>query len=131
MNEQRLKQGSVMYTTSEKTAKQKMILAKAVLAAAKRLGLAQDQLALTLNIDSVKTLTSLELDPTSKQGEIALTLIRITTSLDALTGGDTAWMQHFMRSPNKLMSDIPIEQIQNPQGLASILQLVEGLRAKL
>jgi hypothetical protein len=35
----------------------------------------------------VKTLTSLELDPTSKQGEIALTLIRITTSLDALTGG--------------------------------------------
>ena len=65
-----------MRTTSEKTAKQKMILAKAVLAAAERLGLAQDQLALTLNIDSVKTLTSLELDPTSKQGEIALTLIR-------------------------------------------------------
>ena len=122
---------SVMYTTSEKTAKQKMILAKAVLAAAKRLGLAQDQLALTLNIDSVKTLTSLELDPTSKQGEIALTLIRITTSLDALTGGDTAWMQHFIKSPNKLLSGIPIEQIQNPQGLASVLQLVEGLQTKL
>ena len=50
-----------MYTTSEKTAKQKMILAKAVLAAAERLGLAQDQLALILSIDSVKTLTSLEL----------------------------------------------------------------------
>lgn len=120
-----------MRTTSEKTAKQKMILAKAVLAAAERLGLTQDQLALILNIDSVKKLTSLELDPTSKQGEIALTIIRITTSLDALTGGDTAWMQHFMKSPNKLMSGIPIEQIQNPQGLASVLQLVEGLRAKL
>ena len=120
-----------MHTTSEKTAKQKMILAKAVLAAAERLGLAQDQLALILSIDSVKTLTSLELDPTSKQGEIALTLIRITTSLDALAGGDTTWMQHFMKSPNKLMSGIPIEQIQNPQGLASVLQLVEGLRAKL
>ena len=120
-----------MRTTSEKTAKQKMILAKAVLAAAERLGLTQDQLALILNIDSVKKLTSLELDPTSKQGEIALTLIRITTSLDALTGRHTAWMQHFMKSPNKLMSGIPIEQIQNPQGLASVLQLVEGLRAKL
>ena len=35
--------------TSEKTAKQKMILAKAVLAAAERLGLAQDQLALILS----------------------------------------------------------------------------------
>ena len=81
-----------MHTTSEKTAKQKMILAKAVLTAAERLGLAQDQIALILNIDSMKNLTSLELDPTSKQGEIALTLIHITTSLDALTGGDTAWM---------------------------------------
>ena len=106
-----------MYTTSEKTAKQKMILAKAVLAAAERLGLAHDQLALILNIDSVKNLTSLELDPTSKQGEIALTLIRITTSLDALTGGDTAWMQHFIKSPNKLLSGIPIEQIQEPSGI--------------
>ena len=106
-----------MHTTSEKTAKQKMILAKAVLAAAERLGLAQDQLALILSIDSVKTLTSLELDPTSKQGEIALTLIRITTSLDALTGGDTAWMQHFIKSPNKLLSGIPIEQIQEPSGI--------------
>ncbi|WP_180050925.1 DUF2384 domain-containing protein [Acinetobacter sp. YH12105] len=120
-----------MRTTSEKTAKKKMILAKVVLAAAERLGLAQDQLALILSIDSVKTLTSLELDPTSKQGEIALTLIRITTSLDALTDGDTAWMQHFMKSPNKLMNGILIEQIQNSQGLASVLQLVEGLRAKL
>ena len=106
-----------MHTTSEKTAKQKMILAKAVLAAAERLGLAHDQLALILNIDSVKNLTSLELDPTSKQGEIALTLIRITTSLDALTGGDTAWMQHFIKSPNKLLSGIPIEQIQEPSGI--------------
>ena len=120
-----------MRTTSEKTAKQKMILAKAVLAAAERLGLTQDQLALILSIDSVKTLTSLELDPTSKQGEIALTLIRITTSLDALAGGDTTWMQHFMKSSNKLTNGIPVEQIQNAQGLFSVLQLLEGLRAKL
>ena len=82
-------------------------------------------------IDSVKNLTSLELDPTSKQGELALTLIHITISLDALTGGDTAWMQQFMKSPNKLIGGIPIEQIHNPQGLASVLELVEGLRAKL
>src|SRR5690606_41165450 len=74
-----------MCTTSEKTAKQKIILAKAVLAAAERIDLTQDQLALMLNINSVNTLTSLELDPTSKQGELALTLIRITISLDALT----------------------------------------------
>ena len=39
--------------------------------------------------------------------------------------------KHFMKSPNKLLSGIPIEQIQNPQGLTSVLQLVEGLQAKL
>ena len=105
-----------------------MILAKAVLAAAERLDLAQDQLALILNIDSVKTLTSLELNPTSKQGEIALSLIRIITSLDTLTGGEAKWMQHFMKSPNKLTKGIPIEQIQNTQGVANVLNLVEGLR---
>nr|WP_165492438.1 hypothetical protein [Acinetobacter sp. ANC 4641] len=49
MNQQRLKQRSVMDTPSEKTAKQKMILAKAILAAAERLGLTQDQLAIMSN----------------------------------------------------------------------------------
>ncbi len=88
-----------------------MILAKAVLATAERLDVTQDQLALILSIDSVETLTSLELDPTSKQGEIALTLIRITTSLDALAGGDTTWMQHFMKSSNKLINGIPVERV--------------------
>lgn len=88
-----------------------MVLAKAVLAAAEQLGLTQDQLALTLNIDSVTILGALALDPTSKQGELALILIRITTSLDALTGGDTAWMQNFMKSPNKLISKHPLNPI--------------------
>lgn len=120
-----------MHKTSEKIAKQKKVLAKAVLSSAKQLGLTQDQLVIVLNLDSVKNLTSLELDPTSKQGEIALTLIRITTSLDALAGGDTTWMQHFMKSSNKLTNGIPVEQIQNAQGLFSVLQLLEGLRAKL
>lgn len=120
-----------MHTTSEQTTKQKMILAKAVLSTAEQLGLTQDQLALTLNTDSVTTLASLELDPTSEHGELALTLIRIATSLSALTDGDTAWIQHFMKSPNKLTGGIPIEQVQTAQGLNSVLQLVEGLRAKL
>lgn len=120
-----------MHTTLEKTTNRKIILAKAVLSAAERLGPTQDQLALILNIDSVTTLGALGLDPTSKQGELALSLIRITMSLDALTGGDIAWMQHFMRSSNKLTSGIPMEQVQTAQGLASVLQFVENLRTKL
>ena len=56
-----------------------------------------------------------ELGSHFKTGEIALTLI--LTSLDALAGGDTTWMQHFMKSSNKLTNGIPVEQIQNAQGL--------------
>jgi hypothetical protein len=44
----------------------------------------------------VETLNSLELDPDSSQGELAIILIRIAISLDALTGGEAKWMQHFM-----------------------------------
>ena len=79
----------------------------------------------------MKTLNSLQLDPDSSQGELAIILIRIAISLDALTGGEAKWMQHFMKSPNKLTKGIPIKQIQTTQGLFSVLQLLEGLRAKL
>ena len=120
-----------MHKTSEKIAKQKKVLTKAVLSSAKQLGLTLDQLAIVINLDSVETLNSLELDPDSSQGELAIILIRIAISLDALTGGEAKWMQHFMKSPNKLTNGIPVEQIQNAQGLFSVLQLLEGLRAKL
>ncbi|WP_317028149.1 hypothetical protein [Acinetobacter towneri] len=76
-----------MHKTSEKIAKQKKVLTKAVLSSAKQLGLTMDQLAIVINLDSVETLNSLELDPDSSQGELAIILIRIAISLDALTAG--------------------------------------------
>ena len=117
-----------MHKTSEKIAKQKKGLAKAVLSSAKQLGLTQEQLAIVLNLDSMETLNSLELDPDSSQGELAIILIRIAISLDALTGGETKWMQHFMKSPSKLTKGIPIEQIQTTEGLTTVLNVTEGLR---
>lgn len=74
-----------MQTQAETATSQKMVLAKATLTAAKRLGLTNDQLTFTLNIDSVTPLSNLEFDPATKQGELALTLIQITNSLDTLT----------------------------------------------
>ncbi|WP_411688637.1 antitoxin Xre/MbcA/ParS toxin-binding domain-containing protein [Acinetobacter indicus] len=117
-----------MHKTPEKIAKQKKVLAKAVLSSANQLGLTQEQLAIVLNLDSVETLNSLELDPDSSQGELAIILIRIAISLDALTGGETKWMQHFMKSPSKLTKGIPIEQIQTTEGLTTVLNVTEGLR---
>lgn len=57
-------------------------------------------------------------------------LIRITVSVDALSGGDTSMTQHFMKSPNRVTQGIPLDQIQNISGLVTVLQFVEGLQAK-
>ena len=35
-----------------------------------------------------------------------------------------------MKSPNKVTGGIPVEQIQNIEGLATVLQFVEGLQTK-
>ena len=75
------------------------VLAKAVLNASLQLGLKQADLAAVLGIHrtAVSRLKSLpSLDPKSKQGELALLLIRVARALFALTGGDNDWIQHFM-----------------------------------
>lgn len=109
------------------------VLAKAVLRAAEQLGLRQAELAGVLGthrtaISRLKTTQSL--DPGSKQGELALLLIRIARSLYALAGGDVVWIRHFMRAPNQLTGGIPAEQIGTIQGLMSVLRVVDALRGK-
>ncbi len=71
------------------------------------------------------------LDPDTKQGELALLLIRIARALFALTGGDLQWMRHFMQTPNHLTGGIPSEQITTIQGLMTVLRFVDAMRGKI
>ena len=71
------------------------------------------------------------LDPASKQGELALLLIRLARALYALTGGDKDWLLHFMRTPNKVTGGIPAQQIETIQGLMLVLQFVDAMRGKV
>lgn len=110
------------------------VLAKAVLNASLQLGLKQVDLAAVLGVHrtAVSRLKSHpSLDPNSKQGELALLLIRVARALFALTGGDNEWMQHFMHTPNKVTAGVPAEQIKSIQGLMRVLQFVDGVRGKL
>lgn len=121
-----------MHTPSEKTTKQKMILAKAIFSAAERLGLNKEQIAVILQLDSsTLSKTELELDPDSEQGEHALLLIRIYIALYALTGGNIDWIQHFMKTTNHRTGGIPMQQIYSPSGLATVLKFVEAMQEKL
>lgn len=109
------------------------VLAKALLRAADQLGLKQGELARTLGVHR-SALSRLKhsptLDPASKTGELALLLVRIARSLSALTGGDEAWIRHFMRAPNQLSGGVPVEQIGTIQGLVTVLQVVDALRGR-
>lgn len=123
-----------MNTAEETRPSAETVLAKAVLRAAEQLGLKQAELGAVLGIHrtAVSRLKSRPaLDPESKQGELALLLIRVARALYALTGGDKDWIRHFMRSPNKLTGGVPAEQINSIQGLTAVVQLVDALRGKL
>lgn len=110
------------------------VLAKAVFRVADQLGLKQGELAAVLGMHrtAVSRLKQKPaLDPGSKQGELALLLIRVARALSALTGGDEGWIRHFMRSPNKVTGGIPAKQIETIQGLMAVLQFVDGMRGKV
>lgn len=113
---------------------QSVVLAKAVLNAAEQLGLKQAQLAAILGVHrtAISRLKGKpELDPASKQGELALLLIRLYRALYALTGGDADWMRHFMNTPNRVTGGIPVQQIESISGLVSVLQFVDAIRGKV
>ena len=110
------------------------VLAKALFNAADQLGLKQANLAAVLGvhrtaISRLKQNPSIE--PTSKQGELALLLIRIARALFALTGGDKEWIRHFMQTPNKVTAGTPAQQIETIQGLITVLQFVDAIRGKV
>lgn len=110
------------------------VLAKAVLNAADQLGLKQAELAAVLGIHRTavsRLKQNPALDPKSKQGELALLLIRIARALFALTGGDKDWIKHFMHSPNEVTGGVPARQIESIQGLIQVLQFVDALRGKI
>lgn len=110
------------------------VLAKAVLNAADQLGLKQAELAAVLGIHRTavsRLKQNPALDPKSKQGELALLLIRIARALFALTGGDKDWIKHFMHSPNKVTGGIPAKQMESIQGLIQVLQFVDAIRGKV
>ncbi len=113
---------------------QASVLAKALLNASEQLGLKQAELAAVLGVHrtAISRLKQKQsLDPLSKQGEIALLVIRIARALFALTGGDGDWIKHFMHTHNKMTGAVPAKQIESIQGLMTVAQFVDAIRGKV
>ena len=110
------------------------VLATALLAAAERLGLRGRELAAVIGT-SEATISRLRfarrLDPKSKEGELALLLLRAYRSLDALVGGDDEKARLWLRAANVHLDGVPAERIRTVEGLVDVVQYLDAMRGQL
>lgn len=110
-------------------------LAKAVARAAAQLGLNGSALAAVIGTSEATVSRLLRgergLDPASKPGELALLLVRLYRSVDALVGHDEARRLAWMRSDNAALGGRPAERIRSVAGLAEAVAYLDGMRAPL
>jgi len=111
-----------------------IVLAKATLGAAERLGIRNRQLAAVIGSSeaSVSRLRSGRgLEPDSKEGELALLLLRLYRSLDALVGGDDAKARDWLHAANDHLRGVPAERIRTVEGLVDVVQYLDAMRGRL
>lgn len=109
------------------------VLAKALFRATGLLELNNAALARILGVSeaSVSRLASgaRSIDPHSKEGELALLLIRVYRSLDALVGSDERQRKAWLHSQNRALNGVPAELIQSAAGLVAVVGYLDAMRA--
>lgn len=122
-----------MLATPREIPDRSVVLTKATIRAAEQLGLSNSELASVIGV-SASTVSRLKgnekgIAPESKEGELALMLIRVFRSLDPLIGGDDAKRKIWMTSYNKALLGIPSRLIHKADGLVRTLAYLDGMRA--
>lgn len=110
------------------------VVAKAALAAAQRLGLRDRQLAGIIGASeaSVSRLRNGRgLNPSSKEGELALLFLRLYRGLDALVGGDDAAARAWLHAANNHVGGVPADRITTIEGLVDVVQYLDAMRGRL
>jgi hypothetical protein len=111
------------------------LLTKATVRAADFLGIHQRELATILDWSeaSVSRLRgqTVALEPDSRKGEIALLLLRIYRSLDALLGGKEDDIRKWFSSYNTALGGVPRDLVKSLQGLFHVLTYLDAMRGKL
>ena len=110
-----------------------VVLTKATLNAASRLGLTSKLLAMVIGVSeaSVSRMRSggYTLQRGQKSFELAVLFVRLYRSLDAVVGGDDAVAGSWLRSRNSALDAEPIELIRSVGGLVNVIQYLDARRA--
>jgi uncharacterized protein (DUF2384 family) len=109
------------------------VLTKALIRAAGLLGLSNSALARVIGVSeaSVSRLASgaRTIDPASKEGELALLLVRVYRSLDALVGTDDAQRKAWMTGHHRALNGRPADLIERAEGLVAVVSYLDAMRA--
>ena len=104
------------------------------MAAGERLGLSSRHLAAVIGV-SEASVSRLQhgrgISPESKEGELALTFVRLFRSLDALVGGDDAKARDWLHAHNAHLAGVPAARIRTVEGLVDVVQYLDAMRGRL
>lgn len=115
---------------------EELVLTKAILRLAQFLELSGKDLSETLGI-SEATVTRLHqgkkfIHPHCKEGEMALLLLRIYRSLNALVGNHHDKAKLWLHAPNHAFQlQTPLNHMKNISGLVEVAQYLDAMRGKL
>jgi hypothetical protein len=109
------------------------VVTKGVMRAAARLELSNRIVAATLGV-SEATVSRMgaggyQLEPGSKPHELAVLLLRLFRSLDAVVGGDVTVARAWLRNPNTALGAAPVSLIESVTGLVNVVAYLDHRRA--
>ncbi len=124
-----------MKTISSTQHKEEIVLSKALCNLAKFYSLTGKDLGKIIGISepSASRLSQGKklISPHTKEGEIALLLLRIYRSLNAMVGNNHEKAKLWLNSQNKYFKNKPIEEIKTIPGLIRVLNYLDAMRGKL
>jgi len=109
------------------------VLARAVVRAGRELALSQRILSRVLGISeaSVSRLArGRTLEPSSKEGELALLFLRLFRSLDTLVGGDRQAARAWVHADNHHLGGVPAKLVESVTGLIDVVEYLDGMRGR-
>jgi len=113
---------------------QEIVLTKAVIKLALIYGLKGKELGDIIGISEASASRLYKgnklLSPQSKEGELALLLIRLYRSLNALLGNDFTKAKAWLNSKNDYFGAIPLEHIKRVDGLVECVNYLDAMRGK-